>query len=123
MLLLSHRWAIYAPGRACLLSSGRDVAGYMQGESEDGECIVCWQAPRQVVAVPCGHFSLCAACASDVCSRQPALCPVCRKAVDSTVRVAGYLGARLTLQGLCVCVCHEQGHLQAVLSRDHLAAC
>ena len=37
------------------------------------ECTICYDAPRQGVFVPCGHWALCQGCASRVM-----LCPICQ---------------------------------------------
>ena len=44
-------------------------------------------AAPAVLLVPCGHLVMCAACAALVMSSTPALCPLCREGVGSTVTV------------------------------------
>ena len=48
-------------------------------------CVVCLDAPRDCVLLPCGHTCLCLACAG-VALRQPGrqgVCPICRGAVTA----------------------------------------
>jgi hypothetical protein len=44
---------------------------------EQEECCVCFDAPKQSVFVPCGHFYTCHACSSRCVS-----CPICRVKVE-----------------------------------------
>jgi hypothetical protein len=47
-------------------------------DEEDGHiCVVCLEARRAVVLLPCRHFVMCAACADGL--PQPRRCPVCRE--------------------------------------------
>jgi hypothetical protein len=39
-------------------------------------CVVCLEAQRAVVLLPCRHFVTCATCAATL--PQPRLCPMCR---------------------------------------------
>lgn len=45
-------------------------------------CIVCHDAPRQVLLLPCGHLCACTACATH--PRVSESCPVCRGPVEGT---------------------------------------
>jgi hypothetical protein len=44
------------------------------------ECAVCYDAPKSMVFVPCGHFYTCATC-SKKCDK----CPICRVSVTQTI--------------------------------------
>ncbi len=48
------------------------------------ECVVCLDAPYDVVFAPCGHFCACAACAARVVSGQ-GVCLICRGAIHHTI--------------------------------------
>lgn len=50
------------------------------------ECLVCFDAPRNVVCVPCGHVCMCMRCADRV-ERSTHHCIVCRAAIQSIVQV------------------------------------
>ena len=54
-------------------------------EAQNRKCVVCWDAPRSVALLPCGHLALCARCAErqDVRER----CPVCRNVCTGTVTI------------------------------------
>jgi hypothetical protein len=47
-----------------------------------GACCVCWSAPADMAAVPCGHLVL---CRDD--ARRITQCPICRAPVESFLRV------------------------------------
>eukprot|EP01125_Pyxidicula_operculata_P009026 TRINITY_DN2980_c0_g1_i7.p1 TRINITY_DN2980_c0_g1~~TRINITY_DN2980_c0_g1_i7.p1 ORF type:complete len:288 (+),score=64.56 TRINITY_DN2980_c0_g1_i7:211-1074(+) len=46
------------------------------------ECVVCMDAPRTVVNIPCGHMVCCEACGNLVKT-----CPICRSAVSDILKV------------------------------------
>ena len=49
-------------------------------DGDDGkECIVCLDAPKQIIYQPCGHFCVCAKCAKQVHNK----CPLCRQEVGA----------------------------------------
>lgn len=50
------------------------------------ECLVCFDAPRNAVCVPCGHVSMCMRCAVHV-ERSTHQCIVCRASIQSIVRI------------------------------------
>ena len=60
----------------------------MRPQSGPGSCVVCLDAPRDSVLLPCGHFSMCMACAAQVlqAATQPG-CPICRAEVKAYNRV------------------------------------
>ena len=45
-------------------------------------CVVCMDAPLQMVLVPCGHMCVC-----EECAQQISQCPICRKPTQSTMKV------------------------------------
>jgi len=53
------------------------------GETElEEECVVCCEAERSVLLVPCGHLVLCQSCWALMQKRKFMECPVCRVCVD-----------------------------------------
>ena len=59
---------------------------------EEMECVVCMNAPRTHVFMPCKHMCVCEACATNVMEQDPALavakrCPICRGPAQGTMRV------------------------------------
>lgn len=53
----------------------------IDGLDDDKICIVCLEQRRQICAVPCGHISMCHACATPISD-----CPVCRTNMMFKVR-------------------------------------
>lgn len=45
-------------------------------------CIICLEARKAVVLVPCGHFCFCTSCSGNYSSK---VCPACRRAIESKV--------------------------------------
>ena len=54
---------------------------------EESVCVVCMDAPKQHVMVPCMHVCVCEACAQRLLDAQTPHCPVCRTPVRETARV------------------------------------
>ena len=54
-------------------------------DPEATECVVCLDALKSHVLVPCGHRCVCEACAERIQTGDP--CPVCRKGVAAKCRV------------------------------------
>ena len=50
--------------------------------SEDSECVICLEAPRECVLIECGH-----ACACEQCAATLAFCPLCRARIDRVIRM------------------------------------
>ena len=51
------------------------------GEDEEPECIICFSELKTIVFSPCGHYSVCQACATR-CDK----CPICRGSIVSKLR-------------------------------------
>lgn len=49
---------------------------------DGGECVVCLEAPKTRIMVPCGHFCMCDECNAQLRKRE---CPMCRTAIALTV--------------------------------------
>jgi multidrug efflux pump subunit AcrA (membrane-fusion protein) len=58
-----------------------------QPEPVDALCVVCMDAPKQCVVVPCMHMSTCEACTQQLLQQGAESCPVCRGPIESTTRV------------------------------------
>ncbi|KAJ9471659.1 E3 ubiquitin-protein ligase SP1 [Diplonema papillatum] len=50
--------------------------------AEEEQCIICFEARRNIAFVPCGHWACCFACA-----RKLRKCPICRKDISEHVGV------------------------------------
>jgi hypothetical protein len=57
--------------------------------AEDDSCVVCSEAPREAVLLPCGHMALCMACSQHLFGGQgkEQCCPICRVGVMQWVRL------------------------------------
>ncbi|TMW63547.1 hypothetical protein Poli38472_002488 [Pythium oligandrum] len=54
--------------------------------SQQRECVICLDAPRNSICVPCGHLSACYACLHrQVVTKK--ICPICRTPAQTVVRV------------------------------------
>jgi hypothetical protein len=58
-----------------------------QPGAEETQCVVCFDAPKNHVLVPCMHMCVCEECAERLVSFKPPRCPVCRATIEQTARV------------------------------------
>jgi len=63
--------------------------GGMPGGDQNGveagmECIVCFERAKDTLLQPCNHICCCSQCAAKL---SPNICPVCRSAIDSKVKI------------------------------------
>ena len=54
---------------------------------EEVLCVVCMDAPKQHIILPCGHQCVCEACAQQLTQTTSPSCPVCRAPIRETTRV------------------------------------
>ena len=54
---------------------------------EEELCVVCMDAPKQHIILPCGHQCVCEACAQQLTQTTSPSCPVCRAPIRETTRV------------------------------------
>ena len=54
-------------------------------DEEDNNCIICFDAVKNAVYVPCGHVCCCLQCANDYFNSKKS-CPMCRQAVIMVVK-------------------------------------
>jgi hypothetical protein len=50
--------------------------------AEEAQCVVCMDAPKDHIVLPCMHMCACEACAQHLLKRWPPRCPVCRGAIE-----------------------------------------
>ena len=64
-----------------------DILPAQTGDKEDcAECIICWEAPANVILQPCGHICACTGCIPLLLGLP---CPMCRgKVMNSMVAQA-----------------------------------
>jgi hypothetical protein len=53
---------------------------------QSAECVLCFDAPKDHILVPCGHQCVCGACAKKL-KKAKLPCPFCRAPIHSTVKV------------------------------------
>ena len=58
-------------------------SGTPQPDAEETMCVVCMDAPKDHIVLPCGHMCACGACAQLLRDR----CPVCRGPIDHITQV------------------------------------
>jgi hypothetical protein len=56
-------------------------------DSEETMCVVCFDAPKDHIIVPCGHQCVCARCAGQLTKTRTPTCPVCREPIIQTMKV------------------------------------
>jgi uncharacterized coiled-coil protein SlyX len=56
-------------------------------DAEETMCVVCFDAPKDHIIVPCGHQCVCAGCAEQLTKTRTPSCPVCRGPIERTMRV------------------------------------
>jgi hypothetical protein len=66
---------------------GSSVAPPVASHPEETQCVVCMDAPKDHILVPCGHQCVCEACAEKLMKARSALCPFCRTPISTTVKV------------------------------------
>lgn len=73
------------------LAEHMDQLGIEQDELDDDQhmCVVCFEALRTIVLVPCGHMALCKKCCEAIIVNQGKECPLCCQPVDYHVEVDG----------------------------------
>jgi hypothetical protein len=56
-------------------------------DAEETMCVVCFDAPKDHIIVPCGHMCVCEACAEQLTKTRTPFCPVCREPIRETMKV------------------------------------
>ena len=62
------------------------VAAGPVGGDEDRTCVVCFEAPRDAVLIPCGHAVTCMACARKIAETSD-ICPMCRAVIKEAKKI------------------------------------
>jgi RING finger protein 26 len=55
--------------------------------AEETMCVVCFDAPKDHIIVPCYHMCVCEACANLLTQMDKPTCPICRAAIQQTNKV------------------------------------
>ena len=56
-------------------------------DAEETMCVVCFDAPKDHIIVPCYHLCVCEACANLLTQMDKPTCPICRTAIQQTNKV------------------------------------
>jgi hypothetical protein len=56
-------------------------------DAEETMCVVCFDAPKDHIIVPCGHQCVCEACAEQLIKTRTPTCPVCREPIIQTMKL------------------------------------
>jgi transcription elongation GreA/GreB family factor len=56
-------------------------------DAEETMCVVCFDAPKDHILVPCYHLCVCEACANLLTQMDKPTCPICRAAIRQTNKV------------------------------------
>jgi hypothetical protein len=56
-------------------------------DAEETMCVVCFDAPKDHIIVPCYHLCVCEACANLLTQMDKPTCPICRAAIQQTNKV------------------------------------
>jgi hypothetical protein len=55
--------------------------------AEETMCVVCFDAPKDHLVLPCKHLCVCEACAQQLTKTRTPMCPVCRGPIIQTMKV------------------------------------
>jgi E3 ubiquitin-protein ligase MUL1 len=56
-------------------------------DAEETMCVVCFDAPKDHLVLPCKHLCVCEACAEQLTKTRTPMCPVCRGPIRETTKV------------------------------------
>ena len=56
-------------------------------DAEETMCVVCFDAPKDHLVLPCKHLCVCEACAEQLTKTRTPMCPVCRGPIRETMKV------------------------------------
>jgi hypothetical protein len=62
-------------------------SGTPHPDAEETMCVVCFDAPKDHILVPCYHLCVCEACANLLTQMDKPTCPICRTAIQQTNKV------------------------------------
>jgi hypothetical protein len=54
---------------------------------EEDQCVMCFDAPKDHIIIPCGHVCVCEACANQLTQVRKPTCPICRTAIQLNTKV------------------------------------
>jgi hypothetical protein len=63
------------------------VAPQAAAGADEELCVVCVDARKDRLMLPCGHLCACETCAAELVLMRPARCPICREGIRDVMRV------------------------------------
>jgi hypothetical protein len=70
-----------------LLAASQAALAKAEAEADAARCVICMDAPRCCVVLPCKHLALCASPACAAMLGAPPRCPLCRRGVTDTMQL------------------------------------
>ena len=77
---------IVFPGAKAAPAPASAPAPAPEGIPEELECVVCMDAKKDTLLMPCKHACVCSACAEDLLQSKSD-CPQCRKAIGQVIKI------------------------------------
>jgi len=68
-----------------ILNDTTSIPSEQPPERKNGECIICFDGPKNMLMLPCAHIATCSSCATEIMKRSRQ-CPVCRTKVSQVLR-------------------------------------
>jgi hypothetical protein len=65
----------------------KPAASAEPADDDDRMCVVCLVERKDHIFIPCGHLCACEGCAAAVNGQESPVCPMCRTACGSFIRV------------------------------------
>ena len=62
-------------------------SGTPQPDEDETLCVLCLDAPKDHIIIPCGHQCVCGACAEKLKRVRNPACPICREPINATFKV------------------------------------
>jgi hypothetical protein len=56
-------------------------------DDDEDQCVLCFDAPKDHIILPCYHVCVCEACAKQLTQMENPSCPICRTAIQHTNKV------------------------------------
>ena len=63
------------------------AAPALHPDDAEDQCVLCLDAPKDHIIIPCGHQCVCEACAEKLKKARNPLCPFCRAPINATHKV------------------------------------